>query len=232
MKYFVITLKDNEASHLAAKKCVSSWYEYVDTPPIETHWGCTEDEVDSQMKSLNLKWNYPWQGEVLDLRSGLTKSAYVTKVKNRRIACAISHYTLWKQCVTLNESCIIMEHDCQWIRPFNVDLVVKSKYNIVGLNDPINATRRAMIFNGIVQKNKNKSIIDVPIVDDIKVPQGLAGNSCYYINPKGARELLEAVRYYGLWPNDAIMCRQLIPNMGVTTTYFTQVQEIESTTTL
>ena len=125
-----------------------------------------------------------------------------------------------------------MEHDCQWIRPFNVDLVVKSKYNIVGLNDPINATRRAMIFNGIVQKNKNKSIIDVPIVDDIKVPQGLAGNSCYYINPKGARELLEAVRYYGLWPNDAIMCRQLIPNMGVTTTYFTQVQEIESTTTL
>ena len=107
MKYFVITLKDNEASHLAAKKCVSSWYEYVDTPPIETHWGCTEDEVDSQMKSLNLKWNYPWSGEVQDLASGLTKSAYPTKVKNRRIACAISHYTLWKQVVALNESFII-----------------------------------------------------------------------------------------------------------------------------
>ena len=126
---------------------------------------------------------------------------------------------------------MIMEHDCEWIRPFDVDLVVKSKYNIVGLNDPIGATRKALVFNDVIQKRKNESIIDVPIVDDIKVPQGLAGNSAYMIKPKGAEQMLTLVQNYGLWPNDAIMCRQLVKGLGVSKKFYTTVQRLQSTTT-
>jgi GR25 family glycosyltransferase involved in LPS biosynthesis len=70
----------------------------------------------------------------------------------------------------------------------------------------------------------------VPTIDEFNIPQGLAGNSAYIIKPEGAKNLIEASREHGLWPNDALMCKQIIPNMGVTKTYFTRVQGLPSTT--
>ena len=50
----------------------------------------------------------------------------------------------------------------------------------------------------------------------------------------GANTMLNLVDQYGLWPNDALMCRQLvgIKKLGVTTTHYTKVQRTKSTTTL
>jgi len=70
----------------------------------------------------------------------------------------------------------------------------------------------------------------VPDIDEFNVPQGLAGNSAYIIKPAGANNLLNAVKEHGLWPNDAIMCKQLIPRLGVTKEYYTRVQGLPSTT--
>ena len=47
------------------------------------------------------------------------------------------------------------------------------------------------------------------------------------IKPDGAKKLLDAVLYYGLWPNDCIMCKQLITRMGVTRQFYTKVQKME-----
>jgi len=44
--------------------------------------------------------------------------------------------------------------------------------------------------------------------------------------------MLELVDEHGLWPNDAIMCRQLVPNLMVTRKFFTSIQNLRSTTTL
>ena len=71
-----------------------------------------------------------------------------------------------------------------------------------------------------------------PWIDSQSVPQGLAGNSAYIIKPEGAKQMLELVDRYGLWPNDAIMCRQLFPLLGVTKTHYTWIQGLRSTTTL
>ena len=71
-----------------------------------------------------------------------------------------------------------------------------------------------------------------PTIDDITVPQGLAGNSAYIIKPQGAKHMLNLVKEYGLWPNDALMCKQLVPNLYVTRKFFTTVQHTRSTTTL
>jgi len=35
-----------------------------------------------------------------------------------------------------------------------------------------------------------------------------------------------------LWPNDAIMCKQLIRGLGVSRKFYTHIQNLKSTTTL
>jgi hypothetical protein len=70
-----------------------------------------------------------------------------------------------------------------------------------------------------------------PWIDKPVVPQGLAGNSAYIIKPAGAKQMLDLVNEFGLWPNDAIMCRQLVPKLGVTRKFYTTRQNIKSTTT-
>ena len=71
----------------------------------------------------------------------------------------------------------------------------------------------------------------VPWIDDQTIPQGLAGNSAYIITPAGAEQLIKLVKEYGLWPNDAIMCRQLVRRLGVTKKFYTHIQNLRSTTT-
>jgi hypothetical protein len=70
-----------------------------------------------------------------------------------------------------------------------------------------------------------------PKVDNENVPQGLAGNSAYIIKPSGAIRMLKLVEEFGLWPNDAIMCRQLFPDLYVTRKFYTTIQNLKSTTT-
>ncbi len=72
----------------------------------------------------------------------------------------------------------------------------------------------------------------VPTIDDMDVPQGLAGNSAYMISPKGAKKLLDKVREVGMWPNDALMNKQFFPWLEVVYPYYTTIQRgLRSTTT-
>jgi len=112
---------------------------------------------------------------------------------------------------------------------------------IMGLNSPIGATRKAHIFDQKVRQPKldgspgKLGISTVPYVDDpgdLPLPSGLAGNSAYIIKPWAAKKLLEKVKEVGIWPNDALMCRQFFPWLQVYYPYFTAVQRTTSTTTL
>ena len=115
----------------------------------------------------------------------------------------------------------------------NLDILRSSKHAIIGINNPIGATRRAAIFASEVLNSKNADVADVPKIDEENIPQGLAGNSAYYITPRGAEKLLELVKNFGAWPNDAIMCRQLMPKyLGVLKSYCTTIQKVQSTTSL
>ena len=68
-------------------------------------------------------------------------------------------------------------------------------------------------------------------MDDPPYPQGLAGHSAYYIEPEGAKELLDKVETYGMFPNDAYMCRELFPWIRVVYPYYTRISGESSTTT-
>ena len=193
------------------------------------------ENAEDHLSKLLLEWNYPWEGVVTDLKTGLKKSAYPTRNRLNRIACAISHYRLWAVCVKTNKPMLIMEHDAIFIQRLRYDnLLEDNHYNIIGINNPIGNTRKSHEFHKILQQSvdrENTGIVPVPTIDNFDIPQGLAGNSAYIIKPKGARMCIKAASEHGLWPNDALMCKQLIPHMGVTKAYYTNTQRVVSTTT-
>jgi len=230
MRSYIITIKDNELSENAANKCIESSVKVGNAFNIEKFDAIIPRQVDALMSKYNLKWNYPWQGEEFDFGTGLKKSAYKTAEPKKRIACALSHYRIWKWAFDLNEHVLILEHDAIFTERFDPHYILASNFNAVGINNPIGATRKAQVFHEQVQQSSDRPIVITPTIDDISIPQGLAGNSAYVISPSGGKILLDLAHQYGLWPNDALMCKQLVPRLGVTTKYYTKVQGIQSTT--
>ena len=231
----VITMTSNEVSLGAFTKLQDSSYRVGNDFRPEIFEATIAENAEDHMSKLLLEWNYPWEGVVTDLKTGLKKSAYPTQNRLNRIACAISHYRLWAVCVKTDKPMLIMEHDAIFIQKFRYDNLLEDKhYNIIGINNPIGNTRKSHEFHKILQQSvdrENTGIVPVPTIDNFDIPQGLAGNSAYIIKPKGARMCIKAASEHGLWPNDALMCKQLIPHMGVTKAYYTNTQRVVSTTT-
>ena len=220
----IITLTSNPRSVAAAERCKKS----TDLP-IKTFEAVTEGYAEKMLRDLRLQWNYPWKGEEHDMKAGLRKSAYQTANPLRRVACFLSHYLLWKRCAEQDEPLIVLEHDAIFIKPFDETAFMKAECDIISLNDPRGATRKSMDYHEKIQQ-RPQEVQPVPRIDKPEVPQGLAGNSAYIIKPSGARKMIKLVKEFGAWPNDAIMCYQLIQGLGVTKTYYTKVQGTQSTT--
>jgi GR25 family glycosyltransferase involved in LPS biosynthesis len=231
----VITMTNNEVSLGAFTKLQDSSYRVGNDFRPEIFEATIAENAEDHLSKLLLEWNYPWEGVVTDLKTGLKKSAYPTQNRLNRIACAISHYRLWAVCVKTDKPLLIMEHDAIFIQKLRYDNLLEDKhYNIIGINNPIGNTRKSHEFHKILQQSvdrENTGIVPVPTIDNFDIPQGLAGNSAYIIKPKGARMCIKAASEHGLWPNDALMCKQLIPHMGVTKAYYTNTQRVVSTTT-
>ena len=165
--------------------------------------------------------------------TGLYKRYYQAVDQNRVIAAALSHYRLWKQCVEFDEPIMVLEHDALFTRRFDGADFLNEKWGAVGLNDPRGATRKGTLFHQMVQ-SKGNGIQEVPKIDgaeELPLPMGLAGNSAYLLRPYAAKELLDTVRTIGMWPNDAVMCRQLFRWLRVVNPYYTTIQRGVSTTT-
>jgi GR25 family glycosyltransferase involved in LPS biosynthesis len=229
MKAYAITIAGNAISEKGTEGLIHSSKVNGNGFKIEVFNAVVPSMVKSVMGGNGLKWNYPWSGQENDIKSGLVKSAYQTANPDNRIACFLSHWLLWNKCNKINEPILVLEHDAMFVEKLDYEKIIESKFDIIGINSPASATRRAHVFHDIVHKSTT-DILPVPTVDEFNVPQGLAGNSAYIIKPNGAKNVLQAVKEYGCWPNDAIMCKQLVPNMGVTKKYYTQVQGLPSTT--
>lgn len=227
MKALVITIAGNEQSKSAADRCIESSKSNGNEFEIEKFKATIPEEVKNILMQRGIVWNYPWTGEELDLKSGMLKSAYETADPLKRIACFLSHWRLWNVVASMSEPRIILEHDAIFTSKVDVDSLVNSSYQIIGLNNPIGATRQSQRFHEMIQSAEIElpGVVPVPTIDKDQVPQGLAGNSAYMIKPEGARKLLKAVRDFGAWPNDAIMCKQLLPGvLGCSKPYYTAIQ--------
>lgn len=142
------------------------------------------------------------------------------------------------------------------------DAVVEQEF-ICSLNSPIGATRKAAKFDKMLKENyetDNETFIEidfsaddeeaiylneenhpimeikhfnVPWIDEEHIPQGLPGNSAYIITPMAAKKLIDMTYQIGIWPNDAMMCKQFFGDMlQCAYPYYTKVQGHESTTSL
>lgn len=230
MLAYAITIKGNSVSETGFAALEKSSKKVGNEFKIIKFEGSTSELADVGLRGNGLKWTYPWEGETVDFASGLTLRAYPTTYKERRIACFLSHYRLWHECIKKDEPILVLEHDAIFVHKLDYQFTLDSKYDIIGINNPLMATRKAKLFYDTI-KNSPQELQPIPDIDSITVPQGLAGNSAYIIKPAGAKNVLEAVEQYGAWPNDAIMCKQLIPKMGVTRRFYTKVQGLSSTTT-
>lgn len=234
MKSYIIAIPDHHESQLAADKCIQSSKDLQNDFVIDKFAAITPPDVDKLLREFQIKWNYPWEGKITDFSTGLTKSAYSTNNPKARIACALSHYKLWKQCSESDEPYLILEHDSIFTNRLDYHVINKSLKLVISINNPRFATRRAVDYlNKIKSGAPDKfGVVFAPTIDEMSIPQGLPGNSSYIIKPAGANKMLQLVQEYGLWPNDALMCKQLIPQIGCTQRFYTRVQGIRSTTSL
>lgn len=200
----------------------------------------TPDTIDQHLEnefnyfdSRKFKWTWPTDASQnhLDIKTGVYKFAYNAVDQDKKVACSISHMRLWDLCVTTDKPIVIFEADALMTRQF--DATALEGNWIVGLNDPRGATRRSQVFHDKLRHGEEFIVQPVPTVNNAGEfePQGLAGHSAYYIEPKGAKELLDKVSEYGMWPNDAYVCKELFPWIRVVYPYFTRVQGTASTTT-
>ena len=110
MKNYVITIMDNEKSVEAAQRCIRSGYT---TGGLDIqHWKATTPADD--LLSITAK-------------NGIEMSA-MDEVYSRTsncIAAFLSHFSLWKECVELNQEVTIFEHDAICINNINSQIVYK-----------------------------------------------------------------------------------------------------------
>ena len=230
----IITIKGNAVSESSADSFMESAKEnnISQTISLFRSDAITPPQNKEIIAKHKLKWTYPWKDSVYDMRSGLKKTAYQTNQPAKRVSCFLSHYLLWVECAEKNKEMFIFEHDALITAPIPLDILQESRHTIIGLNDPRGATRKSKQFHDRVQE-RGFGVVPCPKVDLDHIPQGLAGNSAYFIKPAGAKKMLALVKEFGAWPNDAIMCRQLLGGaLGVLNPYCTIVQGTRSTTTL
>lgn len=232
MKALAITIKNSHSSQKAFQNLLESSKKVKNDFDIEPFDACVPEDNDELLKENGIEWSFPWDEPQLNRKVGLWKIPYSTRNPQAKVACALSHFTLWKKCAELDEPILILEHDALFVKKFDPALILSDdSFSIVGINSPVGATRLAKSFERKVSMD-HRQIQPVPRIDGPDIPQGLAGGSAYLMKPKGANLAVRLVRHFGLWHNDPILCYQLIGHsLGVTKKWYTVVDTgVPSTT--
>jgi GR25 family glycosyltransferase involved in LPS biosynthesis len=230
MKAFVITLFNDKYSVESAERCIKSARQLdVDQDlHIEMVRAVTPDKIKDNT------YSYPAEGET-STYEGMTLIGYKAKDVSKKIACSLSHMHLWNKCVEMDEPIMILEHDAIFTRRFRLGrlLRVMEDGDVVMINDPRGATRRGNLYHeNIIRWDTGVNVIDGVNNPDENVPDGLAGNSAYIITPAAAKKAYELQSTIGIWPNDALLCKQLFPRkLKSYYPYITRVEQRKSTTT-
>ena len=161
MKAYAIVIKGNKVSMDGYDALVESSKSVGNNFEIENYLATTPEFADVTLKGNGLKWTYPWEGRTIDFASGLTLSAYPTTYRERRIACFMSHFRLWHECKKINEPIIVFEHDAIFVHKLDPEPIINSKYDVIGINNPLMATRKAQLYHKMVKEN-NEEIQPVP----------------------------------------------------------------------
>jgi GR25 family glycosyltransferase involved in LPS biosynthesis len=231
MNAFVIVIKNDPYSESVGRSCIETGKSHgIDVLRFDA---ITVNDVPRCLDELQLQWT--WAGEnnntnMTCKKTGLKNFPYKTSDIRKKIACSLSHYYLWSKCVQDDEPMLILEHDSVFINDFPHNI----KFNgICQINDPAGATRKGSWWSNEMKKRGTVGAHEktwVTSLEERDIPDGLAGNSAYLIKPWAALELIDWTRVLGIWPNDAVMCKQLCPYLEEYYPFITKVQQDRSTT--
>ena len=228
MKAFVITLFNDKYSVQSAENTLKTARQMNDDLHIEMVRAVTPKGIG------DYTYSYPLMGES-STYEGMTLTGYATTETDKKIACSLSHMHLWEKCVEMDEPIMILEHDAVFTRKFKLGKLMNliEDGDIVMINDPRGATRRGQLYHdNIIRWDYGLNDIDGVNGPDENVPDGLAGNSAYIITPSAAKKATELQKSIGIWPNDALLCKQLFPRqLKSYYPYITKVVQKRSTTT-
>jgi len=228
MKAFVITLFNDKYSVQSAENTIKTARQMNDDLHIEMVRAVTPKQIG------DYTYSYPLMGETKTYE-GMTLTGYATTETDKKIACSLSHMHLWEKCVEMDEPIMILEHDAVFTRKFKLGKLMNAieDGDIVMVNDPRGATRRGQLYHdNIIRWDYGLNDIDGVNGTAENVPDGLAGNSAYIITPSAAKKATELQKSIGIWPNDALLCKQLFPRqLKSYYPYITKVVQKKSTTT-
>ena len=212
MEARIITLFGHLHSEQMARRCIRSA-----NIPVQPFNAVRPEQAESFLEALGLEWTW-------GLGYGPMEHKPYGGNELARKACFLSHYKLWQFCAYLGEPILILEHDAIFVRPFEAfDFDA-----ICMINDPRRATPRGGWWYEQMCARGSGIWPKTAIFDDSR-PDGLAGNSAYLIQPHAAQRLLEITKEVGAWPNDALICRQLIDGLQEVYPFITEVQAGQST---
>lgn len=169
-KAFVIAIKDHPVSESQLQDCLNSAKEF--NWNVEVFWGVNGVTVNKDT----------WAAENLVPR--LDKP---TMGKPGVQGCFLSHYSLWKKCIELNEPIIILEHDA----------IIQQSWNMLELTD------------AIVKLHRHYSEKNIRSDPDSGV-WSKSGHA-YCLTPAHANTLIEFVKRVGAYEVDIIMGTKVIP---------------------
>jgi GR25 family glycosyltransferase involved in LPS biosynthesis len=224
VRAFVIVLEGLPYSEAVSARCIQSArtvgeIEVLRFPAID------RTRAEDEMKRHGLKWTWAKNNTEHDTcpRTGLKQHPYGNL--QAKIGCSLSHYLLWQKCAEFGEPFLILEHDVVFVRTFPQF----EFHGICQINDPKGATPRGDWWHDEMKK-RGPGVFPKTHVFDDDIPDGLAGNSAYVVKPFAARELILAFHALGVWPNDAMMCRQMFPYLQEYFPFVTRVEQSQSTT--
>jgi GR25 family glycosyltransferase involved in LPS biosynthesis len=202
VKAFVITLTGHPYSEAKASRCIETARD-IGGIAVKRFTAVDGASAIASMTEHGLRWTWANGNTSEDVckLTGLSQRPYGKLLP--KIGCAMSHFVLWAWCVHEAETCMILEHDAVFERRFDEF----GFRGICQINDPLNATPRGKWWSDNMRR-RGPGVFDKTHVFADDVPDGLAGNSAYVIKPAAARAAIEKVREVGLWPNDAMLCRQ------------------------
>lgn len=169
-KAFVIAIKGHPVSESQLQSCINSAKEF--NWNVEVFWGINGKTITQET----------WTTEKL-----VPRFDKPTMGKPGVQGCFLSHYTLWKKCIELNEPIIILEHDA----------IIQQPWETLDLT------------NSIIKLHRHYSEKNIRSDPD----SGFWSKSghAYCLAPIHAKTLIEFVKRVGAYEVDIVMGTKVIP---------------------
>lgn len=204
MKARCIMVADSPYSRESGARCIKS----ADIAGIDVRpfWAVPIDHVQAEYRRLGIRWTWAVNNTARSVCqiTGLRQHPYRTKDFRMRMGCSLSHYMLWMECAKSGEPMLILEHDAVFDGP----LPTHDWRGATMVNDPRGAAPNGDRWAAVITA-KGEGVHAKSIMNPDSIPDGLSGGSAYVMTAESAARAIDMVARVGMWPNDAILCRQL-----------------------